>query len=211
MPLFKIINHDSSTQILIWKITESYHDLNNQVVLQPANQLRISTMKSEIHQTAFLSVRKLLQQINLSDTDLTYDQSGKPHLKTGQFISISHSHQFATIAISNQKIGIDIEMQREKIIKIANKFTLEQVNKKVKNNYIRKLTVLWGAKEAIFKIKNEKGISFKDHILVKPFKLNQKQTQAELNFNSKKENFEINYLEIENYTLVYVLQVFLTL
>ncbi len=205
MPLFKIINHDSSTQILVWKITESYQDLKNEVLLKPINQLRISEMKSEIHQRAFLSVRKLLHKINLTDADLFYDESGKPHLKNNQFISISHSHEFATIALSNQKIGIDIEMQREKILKIADKFALEQVNKKNKKYYIRKLTVLWGAKEAIFKIKNEKGISFKDHILVKPFKLNQKQTQAELNFNSKRENFEINYHEIENYTLVYAL------
>ena len=206
MPLFKTINHDSTTQILVWKITESYHDLKKNVVLQSINELRISAMKSEIHQRAFLSVRKLLQQINLSDFDLLYDESGKPHLKTGQFISISHSHQFATIIISNQKVGIDVEQQRNKIIKIANKFSVESLNTKSEQNYIRKLTVLWGAKEAIFKIKNEKGISFKDHIIVQPFKLNQKKTQAKLNFNSKIENFEIHYHEIENYTLVYVLQ-----
>ncbi len=206
MPLFKIINHSLSTQILVWKITESYQDLNIDVVLQPINQLRISEMKSEIHQRAFLSVRKLLQKINLTDEDLFYDNLGKPHLKSSQFISISHSHEFATIAISNQKIGIDIEMQRDKIIKIANKFSVEKLSKKNEQNYIRKLTVIWGAKEAIFKIKNEKGISYKNHIFVKPFNINQNQTQAELNFNSKLENFEINYYEIENYTLVYALQ-----
>ena len=206
MPLFKTINHDAQTKIFVWKITESYQELASQVVLQSINLLRISTMKSEIHQRAFLSVRKLLQQVNLSDSDLIYDETGKPSLKTGQFISISHSHQFATIIISNQKVGIDIEHQRDKIIKIADKFSVESLNTKSEQNYIRKLTVLWGAKEAIFKIKNEKGISFKDHIIVQPFKLNQKQTQATLNFNSKIENFEIHYHEIENYTLVYVLQ-----
>ncbi len=166
-------------------------------------------MKSEMHQRAFLSVRKLLQEINHTDADLFYDEFGKPHLKSikkpTEFseISITHSHQFSAIIISNKKVGIDIELQREKIIKIANKFSIEHIDKKVKQNYIKKLTVIWGAKEAIFKIKNEKGISFKDHIQVQPFEIEDNKTTAILNLNSKLENFKIHFQEFENYTLVY--------
>ncbi len=166
-------------------------------------------MKSQIHQRAFLSVRKLLQEINHTDADLYYDQFGKPHLKSkkspSEFteVSITHSHQFSAIIISTKKVGIDIELQREKIINIANKFSTEQLDLKVKQNYIKKLTVIWGAKEAIFKIKNEKGISFKDHIQVQPFEIEDNKTTANLNFNSKQENFKIHFQEFENYTLVY--------
>lgn len=205
MPLFKIINHNSATQILVWKITESLAELSLHNTLTETNLQRISRMKSEIHQRAFLSVRKLLKQINLSDSDLSYDNLGKPHLSNNQFISISHSHEFATIIISNQKVGIDIEMQREKIIKIAGKFSAEPLNKKSEQNYIKKLTVLWGAKEAIFKIKNEKGISFKNHIVVNNFNLDHNNTQANLIFNGITENFKIYFYEIEEYILVYAL------
>ena len=162
-------------------------------------------MKSEMHQRAFLSVRKLLQQINFSDNDLWYDETGKPHLSNHQFISITHSHEFSAIIISDKKVGIDIEMQREKIIKIADKFSLEPISKKAEQNYIKKLTVIWGAKEAIFKIKNEKGISFKDHINVEPFEIENQKAIATLNFEKSHEQFKINFLEIENYILVYVL------
>ncbi|WP_395054279.1 4'-phosphopantetheinyl transferase family protein [Flavobacterium sp.] len=209
MPLYKTIQHSKNTKILIWKITESFQELNSQVVLEPSNIIRLNEMKSEMHQRAFLSVRKLLQEINHTDADLFYDEFGKPHLKSikkpTEFseISITHSHQFSAIIISNKKVGIDIELQREKIIKIANKFSIEHIDKKVKQNYIKKLTVIWGAKEAIFKIKNEKGISFKDHIQVQPFEIEDNKTTAILNLNSKLENFKIHFQEFENYTLVY--------
>ncbi len=209
MPLHNIIQHDENTKILIWKITESLNDLKAQVDLQPKNEERLQTIKSKIHQRAFLSVRKLLLEANLSDYDLEYDASGKPYLsntKTPFEISITHSHEFAGLILSTNKVGIDIELQREKIISIANKFSLEQLSQKDKQKYIRKLTVIWGAKESIFKIKNLKGISFRNHIIVKPFKLKQNKAMSILNFNGIFEKYRIHFLEIENYTLVYVLE-----
>ena len=122
MPLHKTIIYNPTTQILLWKITEPLSKLSAEVTLNPKNQERFNGMKSELHQRAFLSVRKLLQLKGFADFDLEYDQYGKPHLKDGKYISISHSHEFATIIISDEITGIDIEMQREKIVKIAPKF-----------------------------------------------------------------------------------------
>ena len=205
MPLFKIINHNATTQILVWKITESLQELSVDNPLTQPSQLRLQSTKSEVHQRAFLAVRKLLQHIQLSDVDLIYNTTGKPFLANQKHISISHSHQFASIIVSNQPVGIDIEMQREKIIKIAKKFSAEVLNIKNEQNYIQKLTQIWAAKEAIFKIKNQKGISFKNHIFVNPFKINQKTTTATLRFDSKTEHFRIHLHKIENYNLVYAL------
>jgi phosphopantetheinyl transferase len=70
----------------------------------------------------FISVRKLLQEAGYNDLDLYYDELGKPHLKDDKYISISHSHHFSAIIVSNKSVGIDIELQREKIIRIADKF-----------------------------------------------------------------------------------------
>lgn len=205
MPLFKIINHTESTKILVWHITETLSELTQNTPLTISNTQRISTMKSEIHQRAFLSIRKLLQQILLTDADLYYDETGKPHLTNNQFISISHSHEFATIIVSDQQVGIDIEMLREKIVTIVDKFSVEPLNKKVKQNYIKKLTVIWGAKEAIFKILNQKGISFKNHITVDNFNLLHNQTHAIVTFKANITTFSVFYLKINNYMLVYAM------
>ena len=207
MPLFKTIHYNATTQILVWKITEAYDQLFDTVVLNEKNSIRLAGMKSQLHQRAFLSVRKLFHLAGYTDFDLYYDKFGKPHLKDGKHISITHSHEFSAIIISDETVGIDIELQREKIIKIADKFCDSELEfLTVNKEYIRKLTVIWGAKEAIFKIRNEKGISFKNHIKVRSFDLDAKQTIAELHFDNLIKDFKIYFEEIEGFTLVYAFQ-----
>jgi 4'-phosphopantetheinyl transferase len=206
MPLHKTINFDISTQIFVWKITESYEQLFNEVALKDSNLRRLGGMKSQLHQRGFLSVRELLQEAGYNDFDLYYDDFGKPHLKDGKYISITHSYQFSAIIVSNQRVGIDIELQREKIIKIASKFNDDDhrfLKEDKKEDYIRKLTVIWGAKESIFKIRNERGISFKEHIKVRAFEMEDTLAVAELHFDDIVKDFEIYFEEIENFILVY--------
>jgi phosphopantetheinyl transferase len=212
MPLHRTINFSQSvgttTEILLWKITEPLSELSAEVTLNPISQLRFNGMKSELHQRAFLSVRKLLQLKGYTDFDLEYDQFGKPHLKDGKHISISHSHEYATIIISDEITGIDIELQREIIIKIAPKFAEKELEFLDKDNqeYIRKLTVIWGVKESIFKIINEVGISFKDHIHVHPFEMVDLSGTANLYFQNRASQFMYHFIEIDNFTLVYAFQ-----
>lgn len=209
MPLHKKIQFNTNTQIFIWKITESFDQLFEEVILNPQCQSRISGMRSELHQRGFLSVRKLLAEAGYTDFDLYYDDFGKPHLHDGKHISITHSYEFSAIIISDETVGIDVELQREKIIRIADKFCnaeFQYLNREKEAEYIKKLTVIWGAKEAIFKIRNEKGISFKDHIAVNEFDLSQTQTTASLHFDGLHKEFEIYFEEIEQFTLVYALE-----
>ncbi|WP_309642677.1 4'-phosphopantetheinyl transferase superfamily protein [Flavobacterium sp.] len=208
MPLYKTISVNPTTKILLWKITESFEEISSGMQLKEKSALRLNNMKSELHQRAFLSVRKLLHEAGYSDFDLHYDAFGKPYFDDGKHISISHSHEFSSIILSNQNVGIDLEMQRDKITAIAHKFaeTESHFLNPTEKDYIQKLTVIWGAKEAIFKIRNEVGISFKDHIRIHPFEINQKQTNATLDFENKKTQYAIFFEEVENFTLVYAFE-----
>ena len=204
MPLHKTINHNSKTKIYIWKISETFDELSSEIILTEKSQIRLNNMKSEMHQRGFLSVRKLLQVSGYSDFDLFYDQSGKPHLLDGKFISISHSHEMSAIIISDNPVGIDLEIQKEKVLKIASKFmNVSHLENLSHENQIKKATVIWGIKETIFKIENQKGISFPDHIFEENFEISDKKTKAQLRFNNRVENFEIFFEEIENYILVW--------
>jgi phosphopantetheinyl transferase len=150
-----------------------------------------------------------LQLKGYTDFDLEYDSFGKPHLKDGKHISISHSHELAAVIISDEITGIDIELQREKIFRIAGKFVesewefLEQQNQQ---EFISKLTAIWGIKESIFKIRNEVGISFKEHIQVHPFEIQDLSGTARLQFQNKSIEFKYYFMEIDNFTLVYAFQ-----
>lgn len=218
MPLYKTIILTPSTKILVWEITESFQELFDSVILNESNTIRLNGMKSQMHQRAFLSVRKLFQEVGYTDFNLYYDEYGKPHLHDGVHISITHSHQFSAIILSDETVGIDIELQREKIIRIADKFVDSEFSflEPEKNlEYIRKLNVIWGAKEAIFKIRNEQGISFKDHIKVEAFEMKDAQTKTELHFDSIIRDFKVYFEEFEsnddkdfkqNFTLVYAFE-----
>ena len=218
MPLYKTIILNPSTQILIWEITESYEELFEAIVLNESNTIRLNGMKSEMHQRAFLSVRKLFQEAGYTDFDLYYDEFGKPHLHDGKHISITHSHQFSAIILSDEVVGIDVELQREKIIRIADKFADTEfsfLNSNENEEYIRKLTVIWGAKESVFKIRNEKGISFKDHIKVDAFEMNDLQTKTQLHFDGIVRDFSVCFEEFDSndekgfkqsFTLVYAFE-----
>ena len=211
MPLHKVIYLSNNAKLYLWKITEELEVLSKDVLLKDSSIKRLESMKSESHRKGFLAVRKLLEHLEYSDFDLYYDEFGKPHFIDEKQISITHSHHFSAIIVSNEAIGIDIEMQRDIILKIAHKFVndeeLERLQKTDLNDYIKKLTVKWGAKEAIFKIKNEKGISFRNHIQVAPFELNQTQTTADLNFNGAEQKFNIHFSELDtNFTLVYAFE-----
>ncbi|WP_242084045.1 4'-phosphopantetheinyl transferase family protein [Aestuariivivens sediminis] len=208
MPLFKTIAVNSQTTVKIWKITESYKDLKNAIQLKPENEIRVSGMKSEIHQRGFLSVRCLLRSLGYSDVDLYYDTNGKPHLMDGKFISITHSFQFSAVIISDEKVGIDIEKQRDKISLIAHKFVdyeFDYLNESAVD-YIKKLTILWCVKESLYKLFATPGLSFKSHCLVIPFSDDEDFTTAWIDFNGRKCKYVTHYVEFEGFTCAYALK-----
>ena len=91
MPLYKTLTVNNNTKVLIWKIEESMLDLSAGIALSNESKARVDGMKSELHQRGFMSIRHLLKEVGYTDMDVYYDEFGKPHLKDGKFISITHS------------------------------------------------------------------------------------------------------------------------
>ena len=206
MSLYKTLTISSSTQVFIWKIEESIDELKQGITLSENSKTRLDSMKSELHQKGFLSIRHLLKNIGLEDADLIYDDFGKPHLKNGKFISITHSYTFTGIIISDDvPVGIDIEKQREKILKIAHKFTPIQEYNTIANVYakISKLTIVWGAKESLYKIYGKKKLLFLHHIYINDFKFEDKKTTGEIRFNGEESIYNIEFIEFEGFTCVF--------
>ena len=122
MPFYKKIQVSPLTSVFIWKIEEEFNELFRQIRLKDVSLARLERMKSESHQKGFLSIRHLLKVACYSDFDLFYDADGKPNLMDGKQISITHSNNFSAIIIGDENVGIDIELQRDKITRIADKF-----------------------------------------------------------------------------------------
>ncbi|WP_245896321.1 4'-phosphopantetheinyl transferase family protein [Flavobacterium sediminis] len=148
MSFYKSIVINETTTAYFWEITEDFNVLFRQVTLKDISLARLEKMKSESHQKGFLAVRMLLQHIGYSDFDLYYDEFGKPHLKNTKeelHISISHSFDFSSICISKSKpIGIDIEIVKPKILKIAPRFMdISHLKDLSEPDKIRKATIIW--------------------------------------------------------------------
>lgn len=207
MPLYKSITPNSQTTVKIWKITESYDELMASISLKLENADRVLGMKSELHQRGFLSVRCLLLAFGYEDADLFYDENGKPHLKDGKYISITHSFTFSAVIISEGMVGIDIEKQRDKITMIAHKFIDYEFNylNEVDVDYIKKLTAIWCVKESLYKLYATPGLSFKKHCLVIPFSINDTTTVAWIDYKNRKQRYNINFLEFEGFTCAYAI------
>jgi len=206
MALYKTLTVNKTTKVLIWKIEESIKDLKVDISLSKNSTIRLNSMKSDLHQKGFLSIRHLLKSVNYTDFDLVYDQFGKPHLKDGKFISITHSFTFTAIIISeNLAVGIDIEKQREKILKIAHKFTpIEEYNTIANvDAKISKLTIVWGAKESLYKIYGKKKLLFLHHIYINDFRFADEKTTGAIRFNGEEYIYNILFLEFEGFTCVF--------
>lgn len=207
MPLYKTIKPNPHTTIYVWKIEASLQDLLKNVSMTDLSMARVSSMKSEIHQRGFVSVRHLLQEAGFSDSDLYYNGNGKPHLKNGKHISITHSFTFSAIAISDKEVGIDIEMNREKIKIIQHKFVnFERGFINTEDDYIEQLTVIWGAKESLFKIYPHGGLTFKNDIDIASFKIKDGKTTGIIKVKDWNKSYDIYYVLFEGYTLTYALE-----
>lgn len=205
MPLYKTIQVDSETCIYLWKIEETLEELLQGIELCSHSQTRLQKMLSPIHQCGFVSIRHLLKEAGYSDYDLKYHPEGRPYLMDGKQISISHSHHFTGIIVSNSKVGIDIEKQREKILRIANKFTPLREYRTLANDdaVIQKLTIVWCIKEALYKMYEKEGVSFLNHIDVADFNFDDQATTVAISFQGNRDTYPVRFFEFEGFTCAF--------
>ena len=207
MSLYKTITIDESSALKIWKVEETLEDLNKNIVLTTDCQNRFDHMKSMMHKKAFISIRHLLKLFGYTDFDLEYDEHGKPHLKDDNYISISHSYHFTAVIVSDKKVGVDVEKQRDKIKYIAPKFTpIEEYESLGTEDLIKKLTIVWGAKESIYKLFGKQGLLFLHDIYVHDFDFKASTTYASVNHKGLKRDYLLKFFEIEDFICVYAIE-----
>ena len=206
MPIYKTITSEGQTTIYIWKIEESFEELREGLALTENSISRLSGMKSQLHQKGFLSVRRLLKHAGYEDSHLSYNEYGRPFLSDDKHISITHSFEFAAVLISDQEAGIDIEKNREKILNIQHRFVNTEIDSLSDEDLVKQLTVIWGAKESMYKTYPYGGLSFHNHIGISPFLFADGRSSGRVIFENWKREYEIKFEFLkEGFTLVHAL------
>ena len=103
----------------------------------------------------------------IKNQEILYLDSGKPYLKDSKMhISISHSDADICLCISENPVGIDIEIPSLQSVNVASKFCSHAESKLFNTSSIDDMTALWSIKESIYKKIDEPGLDFKKCIQV---------------------------------------------
>lgn len=204
MPLIEHTNLNQNTILAIWKITESHEQLL--AMLSGAVEDKGINLHSNIH---WIASRLLLQQVfSGQHIELHKDEHNKPSLFMNHqpySISITHSYEYAAIMVSNtQVVAVDLERIDDRVLRVARKFIRPDEVIQDADQVIY-YTLIWSAKETLYKYYSKKELDFLKHLHILPFTLNQSLFTIEGKIN--KEAFElvlpIHIRFIQNYVLTY--------
>ena len=140
----------------------------------------------------------------------------KPYLPAEEYhFSISHCGDYAAaIVSSDQRVGIDIEMPSLKVERIRDKFlNREELLKfeilspslpgsKSENQNSDLLTVLWSAKEAVFKWYGNGKVDFRRHIQLQA--TNEGDETIQCFFAKANQHLVVHYHEFDQLVLAWI-------
>jgi len=153
---------------------------------------------------------ELLGRIGADFNHYQKETNGKPFLlHTEKEISFSHSKNLMAIQVSQAfSPGIDVELIREKIKIVSQKF-LHQ-SEFFDDSFVA-LHIIWGAKEAIYKHWSLKSLSLISDIRIMPFEKKESGEISGILFpnTNKERHFKLDYHIINGFCLVYITQVIL--
>ncbi len=208
MPLFYQQNINATTRLAVWKIEETEEFFSGTVPLQ-------RTIAHPHKQLQHLAGRYLLRFLfpDFPFHAIEIATTKKPYLPNEAYhFSISHCGDYAAAIVSStNRVGVDVELVTERVVKIAKKFLHEeeisnfkfQIIAPTSNETIQHLTLLWSCKEAMFKWWGNGEVDFSEMMRIEPFQLNQSGTIA-ANFTSTP--LQLNYQLFGKLCLVWVVQ-----
>lgn len=211
MPLKLKISDEDDTTVLVWEATEEASFFETALDLSESQLDEIAPYNKK-KKIEWLSTRYLFKLYlrNFVIEDLKKDNYGKPYLNnTNQYISISHSHSYASIVISKNVVGIDIQKIHPNIEKISHKFINPEEFAFIENeDKLIHMHVLWGAKESMYKGYGKKELRFKEHMSVSPYTLLLGTTSftGTVCKGDVIENYELKTRAINEYILVYAIK-----
>jgi 4'-phosphopantetheinyl transferase len=185
MPLHSITPLPGGALLGLWHLTETPADLWPQLA-QAADYAPLLPARADgPRQAQWLAGRVLVQRLLAAAhaplAMLRNDEAGRPFLlgpMSSPAVSISHSGEWAAalLAPAGTAVGIDVEVVRDKAQRIARKFLNEEElsvidsiileNTSVAPPSLELFSLLWSAKETLYKLAGQRGIIFRENLLL---------------------------------------------
>ncbi|MDW8272692.1 MAG: 4'-phosphopantetheinyl transferase superfamily protein [Chitinophagales bacterium] len=140
--------------------------------------------------------------------EIVKDQSGKPFDITRKWnVSLSHTNVLAAAAVSKPfYVGVDIEKLDNRAARIASRFLSENELEYLQNQSPETFTLFWSAKESLYKLIGQSGISFSRQLHIEPTSL-KKEGYLIASINLKDTNIsglKIYYRFLQNHVFTLV-------
>lgn len=193
-------------QYILWK-----NEVNN-LSLHPKDAegllaVRHPQKKIEYSNSRFC-LKTLCENVSIRYAGIVKDKNGKPFLMNYPDISIAISHikTHAATVVALQKeavVGIDLEQISDKIVKMAPRVLHSKELDYAQQNAVQ-LTVIWSAKETLYKLQGRKGITFRNQLFIHPFVLEKSgQLLGEMHLDTRSYWVELTYEVYSNFVLTY--------
>lgn len=185
MPLHSIQQLSPTAVLGLWHLTETPETLWDGLPQAEAYRPLLPATADARRQAQWLAGRRLAHALfgelptPLPPATLVQnDATGRPWLPGAPaeaVVSLSHSGEWAAALLAQGgRAGVDIELVRDKAQRLARKFLAENewdharavaANAAPEAHY----TLLWSAKEALYKLAAQRGIIFREQLLLHEF------------------------------------------
>lgn len=208
MPLFYQQDINETTRLGVWKIEEDESFFSRTVPLQ-------HSITHPNKRLQHLAGRYLLPYLfpDFPTTAIEIADTRKPFLSGEQYhFSISHCGRYAAALVSStERVGIDIEMITPRVEKIKHKFLhpdeLAFVHSQDIPQQTELLTLLWSAKEAMFKWWGSGEVDFSEVLRTKSFTFSEEGIIPALFIKEQTRiALDIHYQMREGVSLAWVIQ-----
>ncbi len=197
MPLIKNEQVGEKSHLYVWKIEEllSYFEMYVPPVQDIAHPKKV--LESTVG-------RYLIRQYvpHYNQEKLKVSQNGKPYLEDTELeFSLSHSFPYVALLVSDEPVGVDLQVYSDKIVRIAPKFTSSE---EADMTDPTQLTVVWCLKEAAFKWYEKGNVEFLSQIKLPKIDYSKKeQTIHFISINGVEYKLNSRYEISDEYVLAY--------
>ncbi|GGE34827.1 4'-phosphopantetheinyl transferase family protein [Sphingobacterium cellulitidis] len=201
---------DAQSRIALWKIEETEEQLVSMLQLDEAELAKLGSLAKGKRTLHWLATRVLLRYLLQTPEFISCpsDSNGKPYLPDFPYeISLTHSYDYAGVMLSSSGLcGIDLEIVKDKVVRIKNKFLKpNELEFMQDENMVDQLYASWCAKEAVYKLQGNKGVSFYENMTIHPFHYSpQGVMKVDLIKNNQIQTFNVFYERFNEYMLGYV-------
>jgi phosphopantetheinyl transferase len=200
-------NIDNDTTYAVWHIAESVEELRLLICLREEEEKRYGEFVAESRKKQWLAYRILVRDVlRPLDFPVEYDATGRPYLAGSDYhISVTHSGDLAAVIISRRKVGIDLEQVRSRIEKVRHRFINEtELGQISEDTALEQMTLVWCAKEALYKYFGKRALDFRDHICVEVPGSPGGAFNAEIRFEGLTARYRLFSEKIRDSILVYL-------